>query len=96
MKRPAAIVALAAVALAGAACSSRAERAETPADPAAAAPAATTQVAAAPAAPAELPTMTVYKSPTCGCCKGWIEHVKAAGFTVEVHDPRPQRSPSLA
>lgn len=86
MKRPAAIVALAAVALAGAACSSRAERAETPADPAAAAQAATTQVAAAPAAPAELPTMTVYKSPTCGCCKGWIEHVKAAGFTVEVHD----------
>jgi hypothetical protein len=35
---------------------------------------------------AALPTMTVYKSPTCGCCKNWIEHVKSAGFAVEVHD----------
>jgi hypothetical protein len=30
--------------------------------------------------------MTVYKSPTCGCCKSWVDAVKAAGFTVEVHD----------
>jgi hypothetical protein len=30
--------------------------------------------------------MTVYKSPTCGCCKQWVEAVKEAGFTVEVHD----------
>ena len=44
------------------------------------------QVAAAPVAQAALPTMTVYKSPTCGCCKNWIEHVKASGFAVEVHD----------
>jgi hypothetical protein len=28
--------------------------------------------------------MTVYKSPTCGCCGKWIEHVKAAGFQVKV------------
>jgi hypothetical protein len=26
--------------------------------------------------------MTVYKSPTCGCCGEWIKHVKAAGFDV--------------
>ena len=26
--------------------------------------------------------MTVYKSPTCGCCGDWIKHVKAAGFDV--------------
>jgi hypothetical protein len=26
--------------------------------------------------------MTVYKSPTCGCCGAWIKHVKAAGFDV--------------
>jgi hypothetical protein len=32
---------------------------------------------------AEPPTLTVYYSPTCGCCKKWIEHVKAAGFTVK-------------
>lgn len=28
--------------------------------------------------------LTVFKSPTCGCCGEWIEHVKAAGFTVTV------------
>jgi hypothetical protein len=31
-----------------------------------------------------LPTMTVYKSPSCGCCKEWVKHVTAAGFTVKV------------
>lgn len=30
--------------------------------------------------------MVVYKSPTCGCCSAWVDHVKAAGFQVEVHD----------
>lgn len=30
--------------------------------------------------------MVVYKTPTCGCCKNWVEHVQAAGFQVEVHD----------
>jgi hypothetical protein len=39
-----------------------------------------------PSAPSALPVMTVYKSPTCGCCKSWVDAVKAAGFTVEVHD----------
>jgi hypothetical protein len=28
--------------------------------------------------------MTVWKSPTCGCCGAWIEHVKKAGFDVRV------------
>ncbi|MGH7427084.1 MAG: DUF411 domain-containing protein [Candidatus Methylomirabilaceae bacterium] len=32
------------------------------------------------------PVVTVYKSPTCGCCTKWIEHLRAAGFTVEAHD----------
>lgn len=36
----------------------------------------------------ELPTVLVYKSPTCGCCNGWIEHLEAAGFTVEARDTR--------
>jgi len=26
--------------------------------------------------------MTVYLTPTCGCCVGWVEHMRAAGFTV--------------
>jgi len=86
MNRPARTVAvIAAVALAAGACSSRAERAEVPADPATTAPA-SAAVAVAPTTSAALPAMTVYKSPSCGCCKGWVEHVQAAGFTVEVHD----------
>ena len=37
-------------------------------------------------ASASLPTMTVYKSPTCGCCTKWVEHIEAAGFTVQTQD----------
>src|SRR4051794_19912760 len=33
---------------------------------------------------AEWPKMLVHKDPTCGCCAGWVEHVRAAGFPVEV------------
>jgi hypothetical protein len=33
---------------------------------------------------ASLPRLTVTKDPTCGCCAGWTEHVRAAGFPVEV------------
>lgn len=29
-------------------------------------------------------TLTVYKSPSCGCCTKWIEHVEAHGFAVKV------------
>ena len=31
------------------------------------------------------PVVTVYKSPSCGCCAKWIDHMRAAGFTVNVH-----------
>ncbi|WP_020406070.1 DUF411 domain-containing protein [Hahella ganghwensis] len=31
-------------------------------------------------------TMTVYKSPSCGCCAGWVKHMEEAGFDVEVHN----------
>jgi hypothetical protein len=30
--------------------------------------------------------VTVYKSPSCGCCSKWIEHMRANGFTVASHD----------
>jgi hypothetical protein len=30
--------------------------------------------------------LVVYKSPTCGCCGAWVDHVRDAGFEVEVHD----------
>ena len=31
---------------------------------------------------AELPTLEVFRSATCGCCHKWVEHVEAAGFKV--------------
>ena len=31
-------------------------------------------------------TMTVHKSPTCGCCGKWVKHMEAAGFDVTVVD----------
>ncbi|HXF45931.1 MAG TPA: DUF411 domain-containing protein [Burkholderiaceae bacterium] len=45
---------------------------------AAAAPLARAQGAAA--------AVEVYKSPTCGCCKDWIEHLRAHGFHVKAVD----------
>ena len=38
------------------------------------------------AATRELPLVQVWKSPTCGCCSDWIEHLRANGFRTEVHD----------
>ncbi len=38
--------------------------------------------------------MTVYKSPTCGCCTAWVKHVRAAGFevkSVDVEDVTPYK-----
>ncbi len=34
-------------------------------------------------APAEV---EVFKSPHCGCCKGWVEHLRQNGFKVTTHD----------
>ena len=28
----------------------------------------------------------VYKSPTCGCCKNWAQHMRENGFTVKTHE----------
>lgn len=36
--------------------------------------------------PAALPLLVVTKTPTCGCCHLWVEHMQKAGFKVEVHD----------
>lgn len=30
--------------------------------------------------------VTVYKSPTCGCCANWVSRMKQSGFDVEAHD----------
>ena len=41
---------------------------------------------AACAAPAGAETMRVFKSPSCGCCALWVDHVRKAGFKVAVQD----------
>jgi hypothetical protein len=46
-------------------------------------------VAAVPAlSPAAATTTTpvavsAYRSPTCGCCEGWLDHLRQSGFTVK-------------
>ncbi len=30
-----------------------------------------------------IPVVKVWKSPTCGCCTKWVDHLRAAGFRVE-------------
>ena len=47
----------------------------------------------APAAPAALDltavdpeVVQVWKSPTCGCCSDWMDHLREAGYRVEARD----------
>ena len=35
---------------------------------------------------AAVPSIEVYKSPTCGCCGKWAEHLRKDGFVVNIHD----------
>ena len=30
--------------------------------------------------------ITVYKTPTCGCCKAWVDHLNKSGFKAKTHD----------
>lgn len=82
-------IALTTAALLLAACSA------THSPPAAATDATGQQASAARAAPAPLQSpaadpvtgvMVVHKNANCGCCVVWIEHMRKAGFAVEVHD----------
>jgi hypothetical protein len=36
--------------------------------------------------------ITVYKSPSCGCCKKWIDHLEAQGFAVTAVDTADMQS----
>lgn len=49
----------------------------------------TTPVLAGPA------VVQVYKSPSCGCCDKWVEHMRAHGFAVEAHERRNMQSIKL-
>ena len=37
---------------------------------------------------ADMPSIIVYKTASCGCCNGWVEHLREAGFTVDARDVR--------
>lgn len=41
---------------------------------------------AGPATAGALPVVLVHKTPTCGCCGAWVEHMRAAGFPVQVEE----------
>jgi hypothetical protein len=43
----------------------------------------TTTVTAAARQPS---VIDVYKTPTCGCCSKWVEHLRANGFSVRTTD----------
>jgi hypothetical protein len=36
--------------------------------------------------PATKPSVAVYKSATCGCCSGWVAHMRKNGFDVKAVD----------
>ncbi len=51
------------------------------------APAETTSDATQPAAvQSALPKVLVHKSPSCGCCGAWVDHMRQAGFEVQVDE----------
>lgn len=72
--------------VAGAACAGEADQPAAAAQ--AGAPAATPAMlaSATPEAAQGTPQVTVYKSPTCGCCAEWVDHLRENGFAVIVHD----------
>jgi hypothetical protein len=35
---------------------------------------------------AKKPTITVYKDPSCGCCKNWIQYLVKHGYQVDAKD----------
>ncbi|HET6765105.1 MAG TPA: DUF411 domain-containing protein [Longimicrobiaceae bacterium] len=78
----------AAVLVLATACARPAEKVGAAASADAATPAAGAPATAAPtaAAPAEAELVTVYKTPSCGCCKAWVEHMRQAGYRMDVHD----------
>lgn len=46
----------------------------------------TPQLSAEPVQMSLALTAQVWKTPTCGCCTAWVEHLQREGFTVKVND----------
>lgn len=36
------------------------------------------------ASPGAAPLLRVFRSPLCGCCGAWVDHMRAAGFATQV------------
>jgi hypothetical protein len=73
MRRPLSVLALALLA----ACAN--------ADPAPEASAASAPLSVA-SADQQLPGLLVYKTATCGCCSGWVDYMREAGYAVDARD----------
>lgn len=67
------------------ACAAQPQSGSTPAVSTPATPEAAPAAAAVPANNAT-PLLVVHKSPYCGCCGLWVEHMRDAGFAVEVRN----------
>jgi hypothetical protein len=50
------------------------------------APLLSAEVDEAPVAASRLPRVIVHKSPSCGCCGAWVDHMREEGFAVEVRE----------
>ncbi|WP_347331788.1 DUF411 domain-containing protein [Marinimicrobium locisalis] len=48
--------------------------------------------ASEPANDAEAKALTIYKSPTCGCCGDWVTHMEEAGFQASTEHPQQMRA----
>jgi len=73
--------------LAGAAaCSAPTPERDAAAGDSAQVPPATAAATPAAAIAADTTLVTVYKTPTCGCCKAWVEHMRENGFRVVAID----------
>jgi len=72
-----------AVSTLGVACARSPQSSDAAADKA---PVGAVQVPTRPSTAHVLPLVVVNKNASCGCCKAWVEHMRKAGFTVEVHD----------
>lgn len=59
---------------------------ESPPAAASESPPPTQPVSATSSAQPQALAMVVHKSPSCGCCGAWVDHMRHAGFQVEVRD----------
>jgi len=46
----------------------------------------TAVLAVKPSTALAMTDIVVYKTASCGCCHGWVEHLQNAGFSVTAHD----------